>query len=51
MTYYYKKDSDTYHWHFGCSHVPADVRTNPEWEVTKPKPSGREQCNVCKTKD
>ncbi len=50
MTYYYKEDSDMYHWHFGCSFVPTDVRKNLEWKVTETKPSGREQCNECKTK-
>lgn len=51
MAYYYKKEGDKYHWHFSCLHVPADVRTNPEWIVTLTKPNGREQCNECKAKD
>ncbi len=50
MAYYKKKESDTYHWHYACSHVPADVGMNPDWEVTTSEPSG-EKCNQCKAKD
>ncbi len=40
MTYYWKiKNSDTYHWHFSCEHVPSNVRTNPEWAYGETKPS------------
>ena len=51
MTYFYKKTSDTYHWHSTCSKLPANVRTNSDWVVTTTKPTGREQCNECKGKD
>ena len=45
--YYHKVDSDTYHWETSCSlnHYPA-----PGWEKTYTKPSGKEQCNECKSK-
>ncbi len=51
MTYYYKKDSDTYHWHYKCHLVPLDVETNSEWVVTDKRPTDREQCNHCKKLD
>jgi len=45
--YYYKVDGDTYHWETSCSknHYPADG-----WKKTWEKPSGKEQCNECKSK-
>jgi len=51
MTYYWKIGGDTYHWHRTCSHVPADVESNPEWRVSETKPTGKEECNECKAKD
>ncbi|NLF83705.1 MAG: hypothetical protein GX568_06955 [Candidatus Gastranaerophilales bacterium] len=50
-TFYYKKESDTYHWHFKCSKIPCDVRNNPNWVIASTKPPGKEQCNECKTLD
>jgi|BioPla2DNA2_1021312.scaffolds.fasta_scaffold599135_1 hypothetical protein len=45
--YYYKKDSDTYHWETSCSNnfYPAEG-----WVKSYTVPSGREQCNKCKEK-
>jgi len=46
--YYYKENSsDAYHWHTNCSknHYPA-----PGWKKSYTAPTGREQCNECKTK-
>ena len=45
--YYYNKERDVYHWHTSChlNHYPA-----PGWVMVWDKPSGREQCNVCKSK-
>ncbi len=45
--YYYKEDSDTYHWETSCrkNHYPA-----PGWKKSNTRPSGREQCNECKAK-
>ena len=45
--YYYKEDSDTYHWEKSCSknHYPA-----PGWKKSETKPRGKEQCNECKSK-
>lgn len=46
--YYYKKDgTDTYHWETSCSknHYPETG-----WVKADSAPSGREQCNECKTK-
>lgn len=45
--YYHKDTSDTYHWEQSCSnnHHPSDG-----WKKTNEKPSGKEQCNQCKSK-
>ena len=45
--YYYKKDSDTYHWENSCSknHYPAEG-----WVKDSNKPNNREQCDECKAK-
>ena len=46
--YYFKEDSDAYHWERSCSknHYP-----NPGWKKSNTLPSGkRDQCNECKTK-
>jgi hypothetical protein len=45
--YYYKEGGDTYHWETSCSknYYPA-----PGWKKTWTKPSGKEQCNECKSK-
>jgi hypothetical protein len=45
--YYYKEDSDTYHWETSCrkNHYP-----DPGWKKSNTKPAGREQCNECKSK-
>lgn len=47
--YYYKKSGDTYHWETSCSknHYSS---SNSDWVKTNTKPSGREQCNECKSK-
>lgn len=44
--YYHKVGKDVYHWE-KCSnnHYPGEG-----WEKTNTKPSGKEQCNLCKTK-
>ncbi|MDR0984302.1 MAG: hypothetical protein LBL93_04760 [Ruminococcus sp.] len=47
--YYWKKDSDTYHWEKSCSNVPANVSNNPDWEVGNSYPKWREQCDECKS--
>jgi len=51
MTYYYKTNRDTYHWHYMCSKVPAEVESISGWVVSKTRPKGREKCNECKSKD
>jgi len=45
--YYYKVGRDTYHWETSCTknNYPA-----PGWKKTNTKPSGKEQCNECKSK-
>jgi len=46
--YYYKENSsDAYHWEILCSknHYP-----DPGWKKSDTAPSGREQCNECKSK-
>ena len=47
--YYYKEKNgrDTYHWETSCSknYYPA-----PGWKKSNDKPSGKEQCNECKSK-
>lgn len=46
--YYYKETgSDTYHWEMSCkkNHYPSSG-----WVATRSAPSGREQCNECKSK-
>ncbi|MFQ5730095.1 MAG: hypothetical protein ACE5GN_07020 [Waddliaceae bacterium] len=45
--YYYKEGSDTYHWESSCSknHYPAQG-----WKKVYSAPSGKEQCNECKSK-
>ena len=46
--YYYKEyTSDAYHWERTCSqnHYPATG-----WKKSDTRPSGREQCNQCKSK-
>ncbi len=45
--YYFKEDSDTYHWETSCAtnRYPA-----PGWKKSNTKPSGREQCTECKAK-
>lgn len=45
--FYYKKDSDTYHWEKSCS---KNHYTEDGWETTQTKPTGKEQCNECKAK-
>jgi hypothetical protein len=47
--YYYKKESDTYHWESSCSKNNFSV-LDENWERTWSKPSGKEQCNECKGK-
>lgn len=45
--YYFKTDSDTYHWELKCSknHYPEHG-----WQMVYQKPSNREQCDECKAK-
>jgi hypothetical protein len=46
--YYYKKDSDTYHWEKSCekNHYPS-----PGWEKSDTLPASKtDQCNTCKNK-
>ena len=46
--YYYKESgSDAYHWETSCSknHYP-----DTGWKKSDTRPSGREQCNECKSK-
>ncbi len=46
--YYHKKEGgDAYHWETSCglNHYPAKG-----WVKSYTRPSGREQCNQCKTK-
>lgn len=46
--YYYKeKGADTYHWEKSCSrnNYPA-----AGWVAKQSAPTGREQCNECKSK-
>lgn len=45
--YYYKEGGDTYHWEISCSnnHYPGEG-----WKKSYEKPSGKEQCNECKSK-
>lgn len=50
MTYYWKKNGDTYHWHYNCTHVPVNVRNHPEWVASEEEPSDKEKCNECKEK-
>ena len=47
--YYYNKNSDTYHWETSCSknHYSA---SDPNWIKTSSVPTGKEQCNECKSK-
>lgn len=47
--YYYNKNSDTYHWETSCSknHYSA---SDPNWVKTSSVPTGKEQCNECKSK-
>ena len=45
--YYYKDDSDTYHWDMKCS---KNYYPNDGWKKTQTQPSGKEQCNECKKK-
>ena len=47
--YYYNKNSDTYHWEASCSknHYSA---SDPSWVKTSSVPTGKEQCNECKSK-
>lgn len=44
--FYYKKDSDTYHWEKSCS---KNHYQEEGWETTKDVPAGKEQCNECKS--
>ena len=45
--FYYKKfGSDTYHWELLCS---RNFYPKSGWKTSKRPPSGREQCNECKT--
>lgn len=39
--------SDTYHSRYACSHVPPDVRSNPNWEVSHQEPEGKKECTEC----
>ncbi|WP_158555175.1 hypothetical protein [Fulvimarina endophytica] len=45
--YYYKTSGDTYHWETSChlNNYPSSG-----WQKSQDRPSGREQCNVCKSK-
>ncbi|MEZ8100534.1 hypothetical protein [Vibrio bivalvicida] len=45
--YYYKDGSDTYHWEKSCS---QNNHPNSGWHSTNTKPTGKEQCNQCKSK-
>ena len=47
--YYYNKNSDPYHWETSCSknHYSA---SDPNWVKTSGVPTGKEQCNECKSK-
>ncbi|WP_165874523.1 hypothetical protein [Pectinatus cerevisiiphilus] len=47
--YYYKKDSDTYHWEISCSKNNYSP-SNPDWVKTTTRPSSREECDECKAK-
>lgn len=47
--YYYKKSNDRYHWETSCSKNNYSENDN-EWVKTTVKPSGKEQCNECKSK-
>ena len=47
--YYYKKTNDTYHWELSCSKNNYST-SNSDWVRTTTKPSGKEQCNECKSK-
>ena len=47
--YYYKiNGSDTYHWEKKCSNNHWEEGST-EWKKSDKQPSGREQCNQCKT--
>jgi len=45
--YYYKVGRDTYHWETSCT---KNNYPDPGWKKTHTKPSGKEQCNECKSK-
>jgi len=45
--YYYKVGRDTYHWETSCT---KNNYPDSGWKKTHTKPSGKEQCNECKSK-
>jgi len=45
--YYTKDDSDTYHWETSCS---QNNYPSAGWNKVWTKPTGKEQCNQCKSK-
>lgn len=45
--YYYHVSSDTYHWERNCS---KNSYPGPGWEKSNTAPTGREQCNECRSK-
>ena len=47
--YYYNKNSDTYHWETSCSKNHYST-SDPNWVKTSSVPTGKEQCNECKSK-
>lgn len=47
--YYYNKNSDTYHWETSCSKNDYSA-SDPNWVKTSSVPTGKEQCNECKSK-
>jgi hypothetical protein len=51
MTYFWKKEEGTYHWHLDCSQIPIHVRGNPDWEVSEMRPTGLDICLQCREKD
>lgn len=47
---YPKADDRLYHWELGCSAVPEDLATNPDWVVTEEEPEDRDACPECRAK-